>query len=114
MVTAVGEITVGSMSNRASQLISVCFVASISCRSTYKNCFLGKELVGFLISHKFVGTVDAAVAFGNEMLKLVLLHTICFVCYRFYKYIIDFLFFVFLKGMFEHVTRDHVFKNENL
>lgn len=54
---------------------------------TYKNCFIGKEAVKFLVWSGRAANVAEAIALGNALMQ---------------------------RGIFGHVTNDHSFKNEDL
>jgi len=54
---------------------------------TYAKCFIGHEAVQWFINNKFVTNNEDAITLGNLLMK---------------------------EKVFAHVTRDHVFKNENL
>merc|ERR1712226_516791 len=55
--------------------------------TTYKNCFVGKEVVSIICALKFAEDDDGAVKFGNELMQA---------------------------GIINHVKKEHTFKNEKL
>lgn len=54
---------------------------------TYEQCFVGRELVQWFLDNQLATSESEAVSIGNDLIS---------------------------KGLMEHVTRDHSFKNENL
>eukprot|EP00486_Rosalina_sp_Unknown_P003140 CAMPEP_0201573420 /NCGR_PEP_ID=MMETSP0190_2-20130828/17277_1 /ASSEMBLY_ACC=CAM_ASM_000263 /TAXON_ID=37353 /ORGANISM="Rosalina sp." /LENGTH=752 /DNA_ID=CAMNT_0048000395 /DNA_START=176 /DNA_END=2434 /DNA_ORIENTATION=- len=53
--------------------------------TTFKNCFIGSEAVAIITNLKFADDAPGAIKFGNELMQ---------------------------KGIIQHVTKDHTFKNE--